>query len=69
MQRTVQHSLLSTAAAFGGRRTVKFLLGLKDVNIQAKDDLGMTACNWARKRGHEDIVALLEDHGLRRKPV
>jgi ankyrin repeat protein len=64
---TAKRSLLSTAASRGKGDAVKFLLRLEGIDIDSKDEWGMTACTWARRNGHEDIVSLFEDHDLQRK--
>lgn len=62
------HSLLTTAASRGIIAAVRFLLGLDEVNVESEDNWGMTACDWARKKGHEDVVKLFEEHALQVAP-
>jgi ankyrin repeat protein len=62
------HNLLTTAASRGIIAAVRFLLGLDEVDIETEDDWGMTACDWARKKGHEDVVKLFEEHALHVAP-
>lgn len=62
-----QHStdwrnLLSMAATKDKVHAVKFLLAVDGIDANSKSRSGMTALDWARKKDHAKIVALLEDH-------
>lgn len=66
---TEWRSLLSMAATEGKVHAVKFLLAVDGIDASSKSRSGMTALDWARKKGHAETVALLEDHERRLKKV
>ncbi|TLD35071.1 hypothetical protein E2P81_ATG11190 [Venturia nashicola] len=62
-------SLLSLAATHGKIHAVEFLLAVEGIDVNTKSLSGMTALDWARKKGHEEVVALLTHHELYQKPL
>jgi ankyrin repeat protein len=51
------------SASFGGHREVVEALLAKGADVNAKDDLGMTALILASGLGHREVVQLLLDKG------
>ena len=54
---------LVLAAAFGHTETVRYLVGLKDVDVHHKDSDGYTALLLAADENHSDVVEVLIDAG------
>ena len=52
---------LMVAAAYGDVETVEYLLSC-GADVDAVDDDGETAIDWAERNGRTDIVLLLKDH-------
>lgn len=52
---------LMVAAAYGDAETVEYLLSC-GADVDAVDDDGETAIDWAERNGRTDIVLLLKDH-------
>jgi len=48
----------------GHREVVRFLIA-KGADLAAKDSRGRTTLDWARQRGHTEIVELLKKHGAK----
>ena len=54
---------LSIAARYGHTETVRYLVGLPEVDVNHRNFLGHTALDCARKKQHADVVqVLLEQH-------
>ena len=54
---------LSIAARYGHTETVRYLVGLPEVDVNHRNLLGHTALDCARKKQHADVVqVLLEQH-------
>ena len=51
---------LHIAAAAGSAEVVKVLMSHSSCEVSIKDKFGCTAADWARRRGHDGIAALLE---------
>ena len=51
------------AASSGHTETVRYLAGLKDVDLNHSGKYGVTALNCALQRGHADVVEVLIDAG------
>jgi ankyrin repeat protein len=45
--------------------TIIFMLLERGANVQARDDLGWTALDWALKQDNAQVVKLLKDHGAK----
>jgi ankyrin repeat protein len=54
------------AAISGGLDMVQLIVD-EGAKIDAKDNDGMTALNYAVKNGHKDVVAFLQDKGANKK--
>ena len=54
---------LLDAAIFGHTETVRYLVGLKEVDLDHKCDFGWTALFWAVHENHPDVVEVLIDAG------
>ncbi|XP_048238773.1 uncharacterized protein LOC124124966 isoform X4 [Haliotis rufescens] len=57
------HNILHFACVRGHFETVKFVLSLHVVDIDARDNWRRTAADWARDGGHTRVVDLLESRG------
>ena len=57
------NSCLSLAAYFGHTDTVRYLLGLKDVDVNHRCLSGHTALHHARQKQHTDVEQVLLEHG------
>ena len=53
---------LMWAAENGHIAVVKLLLGVGNINVNAKHYGGWTAQMWAAANGHETVVKLLQSH-------
>ncbi|XP_067652991.1 ankyrin repeat domain-containing protein 23-like [Haliotis asinina] len=56
-------NILHLACAGGDLETVKVIVSLNVVDINARDKGGRTAADWARVREHHRVVDLLVSHG------
>ncbi|XP_071115943.1 ankyrin-1-like [Haliotis cracherodii] len=56
-------NILHHACAGGNMKTVKLVLSLNVVDVDARNKVGQTAVYWARRRGHQRVVKLLESRG------
>ena len=54
---------LALASYFGHTETVRYLVGLKDVDVNRVVDSGSTALHWASRQNHPEVVQLLIDAG------
>jgi ankyrin repeat protein len=54
-------------AAISGSLDMAQLIVNVGAKINAKDNDGMTALNYAVKNGHKDVVAFLQDKGANKK--
>ena len=54
---------LILAANFGHTETVRYLVGLKDVDVNHEQNIGHTALHWAIQEGHCDVMQVLIDAG------
>ncbi|XP_071111392.1 uncharacterized protein [Haliotis cracherodii] len=57
------YNILHLACRGGDMETVKFVLSLHVVDIDARDNYGQTAADWARLRGHTRVAELLLSRG------
>ena len=53
---------LSVAARHGHTETVRYLVGLPEVDVNHRNLLGHTALDCARKKQHADVVQVLLEH-------
>ena len=54
---------LIIAACRGNTEIVRYLLGLKEVDVNQRDLFGMTALHYARQKQHAGVVQVLLEHG------
>ncbi|XP_071078471.1 cyclin-dependent kinase 4 inhibitor C-like [Haliotis cracherodii] len=59
----VGDNILHWACMGGDVETVKFVLSLHVVDIDARNKWGQTAADWARIWGHQQVVELLKSRG------
>ena len=57
------HTCLTAAATNGHTETVRYLVGLKEVEVDHTDDEDGTALHWAAENNHADVVQVLIDAG------
>ena len=55
---------LTAAASRGHTETVRYLVGLPEVEVDHTDDEGRTALHWAAENNHADVVQVLIDAGV-----
>ncbi|XP_071116460.1 uncharacterized protein [Haliotis cracherodii] len=60
-----RNNILHLASWGGDMETVKFILSLNVVDINAMNGYEQTAAGWARHWGHQHVVRLLESRGGR----
>ena len=54
---------LALASCFGRTETVRYLAGLKEVDVNYLGDEGFTALHWAGQKNHPEVVQVLIDAG------
>ena len=57
------YTCLIDAAYFGHTETVRYLVGLREVDVNQRDFLGHTALHHAREKQHTDVEQVLLKHG------
>ena len=60
---TQRHTCLHLAADCGHTETVRYLVGLPDVEVDHTEGEGCTALHWAADKNHADMVQVLIDAG------
>ena len=60
---------LTLAAYHGHTETVRYLVGLPEVDVNHRTRAGCTALQLARKKPHADVVQVLLEHGASDEPT